>query len=416
MADVLIETVNSNPYDSVVADTSTKISNMDEQIQMVTNEISKLEKTNPSSPTLSQLRDRLASLQREKQDLTQTNASAKSLSQSFNQWQQNVNTLKWIYDIKQQELEKAKAEDERTYRQMIEETRRDNQNYINALWNANSSENAIINANAWAVWASTQSTAEARARNYLNNAQAQAEAANNARATINNLEQARMNSNQWYTQLSQSNADNYLRQQVLADMEAAENEKTRQAQYWSSWWWSRWTSSRWTSNIFDPYSLINKNKNNNNNNNNDTDTDTNTDTNTNTDTDENWYPSLSKILADFDKQWTSPIYDAVKKLNPNITENEFRNHLIQYQRESAKEKRNTLNDDFNKWNISLEDYWKWISELNQQEKDLKKTEKDSKKKQQQLDYYKNLYLKAVNNNDGFRAQVYLKQYNDILNS
>jgi ribosome-interacting GTPase 1 len=85
MADVLIETVNSNPYDSVVADTSTKISNMDEQIQMVTNEISKLEKSNPSSPTLSQLRDRLASLQREKQDLTQTNASAKSLSQSFNQ-------------------------------------------------------------------------------------------------------------------------------------------------------------------------------------------------------------------------------------------------------------------------------------------------------------------------------------------
>ena len=184
MADVLIETVNSNPYDSVVADTSTKISNMDEQIQMVTNEISKLEKSNPSSPTLSQLRDRLASLQREKQDLTQTNASAKSLSQSFNQWQQNVNTLKWIYDIKQQELAKAKAEDERAYRQMIEETKRDNQNYINALWNANSSENAIINANAWAVWASTQSTAEARARNYLNNAQAQAEAANNARATI----------------------------------------------------------------------------------------------------------------------------------------------------------------------------------------------------------------------------------------
>ena len=271
MADAfLIETMSVNPYDWIIANTDSQIADINNQIQLVSNEINKLEASNPTSPTLSQLRERLSSLQSKKEWLTSTNESAKSLSQSFNQWQQNVNTLKWIYDIKQQELEKARAEDERAYMQMIEDTRRDNQNYINALWNATASENAIINANAWRQWASEQSTSEARARNYLNNAQTQAEAANNARATINNLEQARMNSNQWYTQLSQSNADNYLRQQVLADMEAAENEKTRQAQYWNSYWgWgSRWTSSRWTNNIFDPYSLVNKNKNNNNNNNN----------------------------------------------------------------------------------------------------------------------------------------------------
>ena len=271
MADAfLIETMSVNPYDWIIANTDSQIADINNQIQLVSNEINKLEASNPTSPTLSQLRERLSSLQSKKEWLTSTNESAKSLSQSFNQWQQNVNTLKWIYDIKQQELEKARAEDEKAYMQMIEDTRRDNQNYINALWNATASENAIINANAWRQWASEQSTSEARARNYLNNAQTQAEAANNARATINNLEQARMNSNQWYTQLSQSNADNYLRQQVLADMEAAENEKTRQAQYWNSYWgWgSRWTSSRWTNNIFDPYSLVNKNKNNNNNNNN----------------------------------------------------------------------------------------------------------------------------------------------------
>ncbi len=270
MADAfLIETMSVNPYDSIVANTDSQIADINNQIQLVSNEINKLEASNPTSPTLWQLRERLSSLQSKKEWLTSTNESAKSLSQSFNQWQQNINTLKWIYDIKQQELEKARAEDERTYRQMIEDTRRDNQNYINALWNATASENAIINANAWNAWASQQSTSEARARNYLQNAQAQNEASNNARATINNLEQARMNSNQWYTQLSQSNADNYLRQQVLADMEAAENERTRQAQYWSSYWWwgSRWTSSRWTNNIFDPYSLTNNNNNNNNNDN-----------------------------------------------------------------------------------------------------------------------------------------------------
>lgn len=376
MADVLIETVNSNPYDSVVADTSTKISNMDEQIQMVTNEISKLEKSNPSSPTLSQLRDRLASLQREKQDLAQTNASAKSLSQSFNQWQQNVNTLKWIYDIKQQELEKAKAEDERTYRQMIEETRRDNQNYINALWNANSSENAIINANAWAVWASTQSTAEARARNYLNNAQAQAEAANNARTTINNLEQARMNSNQWYTQLSQSNADNYLRQQVLADMEAAEAEKARQVQYWwSSYGWSsRWTSSRWTSNIFDPYSLTNdkwKGK-------------------WDNDDKSSWWHFTPEELKEFTthKLWLK------KGVQPNRT------NTYEYQKELLNEQKSELASQALAWKISIDDYNTQIDRLNEKNKVLEewwKYENKANEYQSQADKNREAYINAKAN-------------------
>lgn len=278
MADSLIETYQVNPYEWIVADTSTQITDLDADIQKITKAINDLEKVYPTSTTLQSLRDQLAELQAKKNSLSETNSSAKALSQSFNQWQQNVNTLKWIYDIKQEELAKAKAEDEATYKRMIDETRRNSQNYINALWNATASENAIINANAWMQWASQQSTAEARARNYLQNAQAQAEAANTATSNINNLEQARMNSNQWYTQLSQSNADNYLRQQVLSDMEAAENEKTRQAQYWwywywwwwgwgwwgsssrwwySYWWWSskwKWssTSSRWTDNVIDP--------------------------------------------------------------------------------------------------------------------------------------------------------------------
>lgn len=245
MADALIETMSSNPYDGIIADTSTQISNIDAQIQQVTSAINKLEQVSPTSPTLSQLKERLASLQSQKEWLTTTNESARTLSDSFTKSSVNLNTLKWIYDVKQQELERAKAQDDAAYRKMYEDTQRQTNNYINALWNATSSENAIINANAWRQWASAQSTAEARARNYLSNAQAQNEAANTVIQQLNAIEEWRITSNQWYTQLSQSNADNYLRQQVMNDFQTAEAEKDRQlnnAKY--SWWWS-WSWSYW---------------------------------------------------------------------------------------------------------------------------------------------------------------------------
>ena len=225
MADALIETISSNPYDSIVADTSTQISNIDSDIQDVSNAINKLEISNPTSPTLPKLRERLAQLQSKKESLVNTNESARSLSNSFNQTSENINTLKWIYDIKQQELERAKSQDDAAYRRMYDETQRQTNNYINALWNATSSENAIINANAWRQWASAQSTAETRARNYLANAQAQNEAANTARQQLNAIEEWRINSWQWYVQLSQNNADNYLRQQAMNNYQSAETEK-----------------------------------------------------------------------------------------------------------------------------------------------------------------------------------------------
>lgn len=374
MADAfLIETMSVNPYDWIIANTDSQIADINNQIQLVSNEINKLEASNPTSPTLSQLRERLSSLQSKKEWLTSTNESAKSLSQSFNQWQQNVNTLKWIYDIKQQELEKARAEDERAYMQMIEDTKRDNQNYINALWNATASENAIINANAWRQWASEQSTSEARARNYLNNAQTQAEAANNARTTINNLEQARMNSNQWYTQLSQSNADNYLRQQVLADMEAAENEKTRQAQYWNSYWrWgSRWTSSRWTNNIFDPYSLTNNNNNNNNNNN-----------------------KTKTLTMDELKKITH------EKLDPLRHSADYYDNNYEYQKSLLEEEKNALKEQALNWTISLDKYKTDMDALNNQEKLLNnrwKYESRAQESKDKFDKNKNEYINNIAN-------------------
>jgi hypothetical protein len=66
MADVLIETLASNPYEGIVADTSTQISDLDAQIQQVSSAITKLEQVSPTSPTLSQLRERLSSLQSRK--------------------------------------------------------------------------------------------------------------------------------------------------------------------------------------------------------------------------------------------------------------------------------------------------------------------------------------------------------------
>jgi len=230
MADVLIETLASNPYEGIVADTSTQISDLDAQIQQVSSAITKLEQVSPTSPTLSQLRERLSSLQSKKNWLTETNNSAKTLMDSYNNSLRNSSTLKWIYDLKENQLNTEKSAAEKEYNSMAEDTKRVWQNYINALWNATSSENAIINSNAGRDWASAQSTAEARARNYLNNAQAQNEAANQTIQNVNAIREWKINTNAWYTQLSQSNADNTLRQQVMNDFQASEAQKDRDLQ------------------------------------------------------------------------------------------------------------------------------------------------------------------------------------------
>lgn len=230
MADVLIETLASNPYEGIVADTSTQISDLDAQIQQVSSAITKLEQVSPTSPTLSQLRERLSSLQSKKNWLTETNNSAKTLMDSYNNSLRNSSTLKWIYDLKENQLNTEKSAAEREYNSMAEDTKRVWQNYVNALWNATSSENAIINSNAGRDWASAQSTAEARARNYLNNAQAQNEAANQTIQNVNAIREWKINTNAWYTQLSQSNADNTLRQQVMNDFQASEAQKDRDLQ------------------------------------------------------------------------------------------------------------------------------------------------------------------------------------------
>lgn len=394
MADALIETMSSNPYDGIIADTATQISNIDAQIQQVSSAITNLEKASPTSPTLPKLRERLASLQSQKQWLTTTNESARSLSNSFNQTSENVNTLKWIYDIKQQELERAKSQDDAAYRKMYDDTQRQTNNYINALWNATSSENAIINANAGRDWASAQSTAEARARNYLNNAQAQNEAANTARQQLNAIEEWRINSWQWYIQLSQNNADNYLRQQVMNDFQAAEAEKDRQLQRWSSsyrWsssgWWSssRWTSSWWWWNwnwwgwwqpdIVDPYEEF---------------------SNPEQEWNWNWYPTLQEIIAEFDKQWTSPTYDSVRSRNPNITENEFLNWMsknyAEYQNTLTSEKKNAITDSYNKWNMTLEEYWKQLVDLENQEKQEKKEQNQNSNRLSNIQAAEQMYL------------------------
>lgn len=230
MADTLIETVTSNPYESIVADTTSKIWDLDSQIAQVSNAINILENQNPTSVNLPRLRERLASLQSQRSSLNTQNESAQSLMRSYNTSVQNLNSMRWIFDAKQEQLNKEKAEADNTYNQMAEDTRRTGQNYVNAMWNAMSSENAIINANAWRQWASQQSTAEARSRNYLNTAAAQNEAANQTQSTINAINEWRISSDAAYTQLSQSNADNYLRQDVMNQYQAQEAEKDRQLQ------------------------------------------------------------------------------------------------------------------------------------------------------------------------------------------
>lgn len=230
MADVLIETMTSNPYEGIVADTTSQIADLDAQIEQVSSAISKLEKVSPTSPTLSSLRERLSSLQSRKNWLTEQNNSAKTLMSSYNNSVKNVSTLAWIYELKEDQLNYDRMKAENEYNQMEKENRRVWQNYINALWNATSSENAIVNANAARQWASSQSTAEVRARNYLNNAQAQNEAANQTIQNTNAIREWKVNTNAWYAQLSQSNADNTLRQQVMNDFQASEAQKDRDLQ------------------------------------------------------------------------------------------------------------------------------------------------------------------------------------------
>ena len=240
MADALIETVASNPYESIVADTSSQINNISAQIQEISQAIANLEKNYPTSTTLPQLRERLANLQDQLSNLNTTNNSAKSLLNAYNDSLENANTMEWVYQLKQAELNRAQQEADQSYRRMYADVKRSWENYINALQNATASENAIINANAGREWASAQSTAEARARNYLSMAQAWSEAANNTIANLNAIEEWRLNSNAWYVQLSQSNADNTLRQQVLNDYDAQQAALNRAATYWNSG--SGWSS------------------------------------------------------------------------------------------------------------------------------------------------------------------------------
>lgn len=242
MADAfLIETASINPYENIVSDTTNQLNSVQTDIQRVSDAISNLERTNPTHYLLPKLRERLSELQTKAKNLWNTNDSAKSLLTSYNDSLANSNTMEWLYRLKQSELNRAQQEADRTYRQMSEDVRRSWENYINALWNATASENAIINANAWLQWASAQSTAEARARNYLTNAQAQAEANANMISNLNAINDSRLNSNAWYVQLSQSNADNTIRQQIMNDYESAQN--SARYWYWSWWWYSSWRSN-----------------------------------------------------------------------------------------------------------------------------------------------------------------------------
>ena len=254
MANNLIETVSSNPYESIVVDTEWQLNDVNEQIRKINSAIKTLEMASPTSPTLLKLRERLSELQTKSEQLNTTHATAKTLLNSYNDSLANANTMAWLYQMKQAELNRAQQQVDEEYEKMYNETKRAWENYINALWNATASENAIINANAWRQWASLQSTSEARARNYLSNAQAQAESYGNLIQNLNTITDSRLKANSWYVQLSQNNVDNTLRQQIMNDYEASQNA----AKYWYwSWSWS-WRSSwitlpntvkkNWTSN------------------------------------------------------------------------------------------------------------------------------------------------------------------------
>lgn len=228
MADILIDTIATNPYESIVANTSTQITELDKKISDVTSAIANLEKANPSSQSLPQLRERLASLQWQRQALVQQLNAGKELMRWFDSNAHDITTLAWINQLKQEEIIKAQQESDKTYKQMREDTARRWENYLNATQAATASENAIINANAARNWWSAQSTAEVRARNYLNNAAQWAEIASNNQQLLNAIDEWRLNANAWYVQMSQANADNYLRQDVMNKFQASEAEKDRQ--------------------------------------------------------------------------------------------------------------------------------------------------------------------------------------------
>jgi cell shape-determining protein MreC len=93
MADALIETTATNPYASIVSDTTNQISDVNADIQRITSAIEKLEQLSPTSPTLPKLRERLAELKEKSDSLTATNDSAKSLLNSYNESLSNANTM-----------------------------------------------------------------------------------------------------------------------------------------------------------------------------------------------------------------------------------------------------------------------------------------------------------------------------------
>ena len=63
MADVLIETVDQNPYGDILTSTTDELSKVNHDISRITDAINNLERLLPNSPILSQLRERLNTLQ-----------------------------------------------------------------------------------------------------------------------------------------------------------------------------------------------------------------------------------------------------------------------------------------------------------------------------------------------------------------
>lgn len=241
MANLLTDT--TNPYSSYVESSAQSLADYESQMSQVNDAIKKLESlwtSAYSQSILSQLYARRDDLQKKIDESKSTNKSATDLMNSFDKWLYDTTTLEWIYQMKQAQIAKAKAENDEMYRRMYERQKEAWDNYINALQNATASENAIINANAGRAWASMQSTAEARAMNYLNQAKQWNEAYANLASNLNAIDEARLATMNNYNQLWLSDADNYLRQQVMNDY----NERLQQqaqaaaARSWSWWWWS----------------------------------------------------------------------------------------------------------------------------------------------------------------------------------
>lgn len=249
MANLLTDT--TNPYSSYVESSAQSLADYESQMSQVNDAIKKLESlwtSAYSQSILSQLYARRDDLQKKIDESKSTNKSATDLMNSFDKWLYDTTTLEWIYQMKQAQIAKAKAENDEMYRRMYERQKEAWDNYINALQNATASENAIINANAGRAWASMQSTAEARAMNYLNQAKQWNEAYANLASNLNAIDEARLATMNNYNQLWLSDADNYLRQQVMNDY----NERLQQqsqaaaARSWSWWWWSSSSGSRVT--------------------------------------------------------------------------------------------------------------------------------------------------------------------------